>query len=170
MKPKFKVSTRYTIEEYINLNRFYIRKAVRVPSIIFLVLVFCTVFAISRVGMYGAFEVKSLVLPALCADASYFVFYAVISIGVEMSAKKHFESNKKLKNALVEFTFFEDCFSVESPEGSSIINYEDIYRVYETEENFYIMTGKSQGYIIVRAECEQALIDFLHKMTRKNGR
>lgn len=75
--------------------------------------------------------------------------------------KKAYYSNKMLKDLAVHFTFYDDYFEVESKTGKSHIEYENLYKLYEKEDNFYPMTGSNTVYIIEKSKCSKELILFL---------
>lgn len=75
--------------------------------------------------------------------------------------KKNYKSNKFLQNTVINLKFAEDQFDVVSDRGSSVIRYDDLYRVIETKTNFYLYISNNQALTVIKANCSDELISFL---------
>ncbi len=94
-----------------------------------------------------------LVLGGIYLNNCFFILFAVIYpiilwIGFRRQNKKVFMSNKALKNAEAVFEFYDTYF-------------------VESKTNFYLMTAKNQGYILIKAEFPKGLEELLHNLRIK---
>ncbi len=78
-----------------------------------------------------------------------------------MGVKRVFNSNKVLQNAVVEFKFYEDHFEETNPSGTSNITYDKLNEIIETKTNFYLMIAKNQGYIVIKQNAPEGLIELI---------
>ena len=86
---------------------------------------------------------------------------------MKKSEKEIYNSNKVIQEIESEISFYEDCFEQTNSLGTSKITYDKIYRILENDTNLYIMISKNQGYIIIKENCSQELIDFIKNLTPK---
>lgn len=76
---------------------------------------------------------------------------------------KIYKSNSLMKDAEVEYTFYEPCFSSNDPSGKSRIDYEKLYEIAETKTNMYLMISENQGFMLKKSEMPDGLEAFLRK-------
>ena len=98
----------------------------------------------------------------------YFVGFAVlypfaIVIMQNRQIKKIYNSNHLMKDAEVEYTFYEPCFSSNDPSGKSRVDYEKLYKIVETKTNMYLMISENQGFMLKKSEMPSGLEAFLRK-------
>ena len=74
---------------------------------------------------------------------------------------KAYNSNKLLQNNTTRFAFLEDRFETNSGRGSTVIKYDELYTVLETDTNFYLFISNKQAYNIIKSNCSEELIQFL---------
>ncbi|WP_315523516.1 YcxB family protein [Pseudoramibacter alactolyticus] len=84
--------------------------------------------------------------------------------------RKVYRTTKISQNLPLDYTFEPERLIVKSTNGESQIRYEDLYKVIETPTHFYLMIGGRQAYIVVKANCEPALIAFLKALREQIGR
>ena len=51
--------------------------------------------------------------------------------------------------------------------GDTRFQYNDIYRIIETETNFYVMKDRYQGLIIVKKNCSSEMLDAIMDIWRQ---
>ncbi|WP_050008336.1 YcxB family protein [Butyrivibrio sp. WCE2006] len=80
--------------------------------------------------------------------------------------RKEYNTNKILQNTVTTFRFAEDRFESVSDRGSAFVKYDEIYKILETDTNFYFFLSKNQALNIIKANCSDELISFLRKKKR----
>ena len=65
----------------------------------------------------------------------------MIFIMLEDKIKKSYKSNKILQGATILFSLYEDHLEVRSENGTGNIKYKDLFKLFETDKCFYIMTS-----------------------------
>ncbi len=76
-------------------------------------------------------------------------------------------SNKRIQDNIGHYRFYEDRIETSSKLGNSTVRYEDFYRVIETKENFYLCAATNQALIVIKNNCSDGLISFLHEKVTK---
>lgn len=138
-----KNETEYTYERYLKLNKFNMysaKKSTFICLIVLLVIIFlCGIFMLI-VGEYRQ-------------SIFYLVFTVVFSILYitlpNIQTKKVFNSDNLLKeNIKNTFEFYDDKIEIKNKKSTSTLEYSDLYKVYETNDTFYIYLNKMQALII----------------------
>ncbi|MBR5204575.1 MAG: YcxB family protein [Bacteroidaceae bacterium] len=80
---------------------------------------------------------------------------------INKQAENYYNSNKKLQNQKVEYEFFEDYFKIKGQDFENNMKYADLHNIIETKENFYLMESVATAFIIIKANCNQELINHL---------
>ena len=91
---------------------------------------------------------------------------------INKQAENYYNSNKKLQNQKVEYEFYEDYFKIKGQDFENNMNYADLHNIIESKENFYLMESVATAFIIIKANCNQELINHLSnlKANLKNGK
>lgn len=97
------------------------------------------------------------------------LFLAVLRLRMERTVKKAWETNRVTQGIRTRYRFYEDFYEQENDLGYTKVSYEKLYRILETDQNFYLMYGKNQGAILVKERCSQELMEFLRKKERKEN-
>ncbi len=77
--------------------------------------------------------------------------------------KKEYNTNKILQNTVTTFRFTEDKLETSSDRGNAFIKYDEIYKILETNTNFYLFISKNQALNVIKANCSEELTSFLHE-------
>ena len=80
---------------------------------------------------------------------------------IEVYAKKTYYSNKAITSCVADFEFYDNYVREITQNGETKLEYSKIYKIIETKTNFYIMASVNQGFIIVKSNCSDGLIDFI---------
>lgn len=147
MELLFKAETEYTYDEYKKFNRVIQNKIRRIPLVYFVVVVLYALFG-------WLFNSVMLVVMGL-------LFPFIIKIILTWQVKKAYQSNALNKGMSYSFEFYQDYLEQKTTAGNLIVSYDKIYRILETDTNFYIMIAKNQGIIISKDNCSPGLIDFI---------
>ena len=55
-------------------------------------------------------------------------------------------------------------FHTDGAVGSNKYNYSELNKIIETKKHFYLMTDRTNGFIVIKENCSPALISFLHSL------
>ena len=87
-----------------------------------------------------------------------YVFFLARSMAVSA-----YKSNETARGKLVHYTFYEDCFTVQSSYSQSTIWYDDLYRVIVRKHSVCLMVSNRIGYALCENECSESVLDFLRE-------
>ena len=87
-----------------------------------------------------------------------YVFFLARSMAVSA-----YKSNETARGKLVHYTFYEDCFTVQSSYFQSTIWYDDLYRVIVRKHSVCLMVSNRIGYALCENECPECVLDFLRE-------
>ena len=87
-----------------------------------------------------------------------YVFFLARSMAVSA-----YKSNETARGKLVHYTFYEDCFTVQSSYSQSTIWYDDLYRVIVRKDSVCLMISNRVGYALCENECSESVLDFLRE-------
>ncbi len=93
------------------------------------------------------------------------VYPLLIYLAARANIRRAYRTTKISQNLTLDYTFEPERMMVKSANGESQVRYEALYKVIETPTHFYLMIGSNQAYIVVKAQCEPALIAFLQKLS-----
>lgn len=157
----YTTTMKYTFEEYKKFNMAVIKKTVKRMGIILLLLILIAVLK----WIAEPFNNVSLFLIA------FVVIYPILYyIEINAGIKKAYNSNELLKDIESIIEFYEDYFVAKTDKSREKVEYDKLYEILENKTNFYIMIGNNQGYLVLKANCSQELIEFILKLKnrRKN--
>jgi hypothetical protein len=95
--------------------------------------------------------------------AMLIIFPLALYLITNFRIKKEFKTNKVIQNTVTTFKFTEDRLETSSDRGSAFVKYDEIYRIIETDTNFYLFLSKNQAMNVIKANCSEDLIRFLHE-------
>ena len=139
----FQVTTIIDEKEFKRFQKFYLNKfkSSLVPKMIIALLAFIALYInIIR----GNTNIVILVIAFLIIYPILFTFF------IDLQIKKMYRSNKKINMLEEVITFYDDNFTSKSIHNYCTVNYEDIYKVCETKNNFYIFISSNQAFILAK--------------------
>ncbi len=146
MEGLYKVSTKYSYEEYKKFNEALLKKRHT-----WTILIGCSILIL----LVGAWVKENwMILFALF----YPLFFYLIQ---QYNIKKIYESNKLNAEMDIHYEFFPDYFTEGNQMGEVKIPYEKLSEIIETKTNFYLMIAKNQGFMLSKENMEEGLISFL---------
>ena len=151
-----KTTVKFTYEEYKRFSLTIMKKALTKTAIGLLILL---LFAAILFGMNNS-KLSAL----LCAFVVIYTFMIVFKINSQI--KKTYESNELLKDITQTIEFYEKHFVAKSDKSETTVEYEKLYKVIENKTNFYLMIADNQGYIVSKSNCDNELIEFIHKLKK----
>lgn len=87
-------------------------------------------------------------------------FVFIMARAVAVSAYK---TTQSARGKLIHYTFYEDCFTVQSSYSQSTIWYDDLYRVIVRKHSVCLMVSNRIGYALCENECPESVLDFLRE-------
>jgi len=150
----YQTSIKFTYEEYKRFSLTIMKKALIKTAIGLLILL---LVAAILLGMDN-FKLAAL----LCAFIPLYIFMLVFKVNKQI--KRTYESNELLKNITQTIEFYKKHFIAKSDKSETIVEYEKLFKVIENKTNFYLMIADNQGYIVSKANCDNELIEFIHKL------
>lgn len=149
MEPLFKTETKCTYEEYA---KFY--KVALSSYHLWVILVIFGVISL----IAGIITKKSDYFAYLFTDI---ILIPIIYFAFKFAIKKEYNSNKAIHDSVSTFLFYEDYVIEKTKFGEQKVEYKLFYNTIETIDNFYLMMGKNQGYILIKSNMSDDLIKFL---------
>ena len=160
MEPLYTTQSNWSYEEYKKYSIFFMYR--RTTQIVLGVIIGFTI--VCYVGL--------IALAIWTGDTFECIFY-LLFIALLLSIYlllpryrmlKSYKSNKHIKDRTVTIKFFENRLETEEPSGCGKIMYDEIYKIYETKTNFYIMLSVNQGMNVIKANCSDGLIAHLQRL------
>ncbi len=155
MEPLYKTQTAYSFEEYSKYNEAVLLKqkgfkAVMIIIPVLYVLLMGAVF-------YSTMEISTVFALLFALLLSTAIFIA----SFKKAVKKTYYSNKAITSCVADFEFYDNYVREITQNGETKLEYSKIYKIIETKTNFYIMASVNQGFIIVKGNCPDGLVDFI---------
>lgn len=93
--------------------------------------------------------------------------YPMIQYWQRRKLKKFYTmTHKKNPEENYIYRFFDDEVEIVTSGVNIRFKYDQLQKVYETKDCFYLMIGESEGYIIEKAACKEGLIELLRGMVK----
>lgn len=155
MEPLYKTQTAYSFEEYSKYNEAVLlkQKSLKAVMIIIPVLYVLLMGAV----FYSTREISTVFVVLFALLLSTAVFIA----SFKKTVKKTYYSNKAITSCVADFEFYDNYVREITQNGETKLEYSKIYKIIETKTNFYIMASVNQGFIIVKGNCPDGLVDFI---------
>lgn len=159
MEPLFTTQSKNTREEFIRFNRTIMKKE------------FYTTRKLIAINiLYTLAVIGSLWVESYCLSAAFMLLIVYFNWkatkGADRRAAKTFEQNKVCQETTCRYSFYDDHFVVETENGMESVTYAKLYKIIETETNFYLMYSKIQGVILTKERFPDGLSDFLRSLHR----
>lgn len=74
-----------------------------------------------------------------------------------------YKTTQSARGKLIHYTFYEDCFTVQSSYSQSTIWYDDLYRVIVRKDSVCLMVSSLAGFALCENECPENVLDFLRE-------
>lgn len=155
MEPLYKTQTAYSFEEYSKYNEAVLlkQKSLKAVMIIIPVLYVLLMGAV----FYSTREISTVFVVLFALLLSTAIFIA----SFKKTIKKTYYSNKAITSCVADFEFYDNYVRELTQNGETKLEYSKIYKIIETKTNFYIMASVNQGFIIVKGNCPDGLVDFI---------
>ncbi len=151
MNSLYETSTVFSFEEY---KKFVDATSSRKTNNILMAIV-----SVALVAM-GILE-KSILLIVLAA-----AYPLLMSFSQKKGLERTYKKNPAMHNSRVDYRFYETCFVKVFGESEDQYDYEKLYKVIETETNFYLMISKTQGFVLIKANMPEGMEDFVRSIKK----
>lgn len=163
MKELFQTKTNITYEEYRKLAKnfpFVFYKRIIIFSILMIL------FSLTSLT-----ESDTTIFVILFMDI-VFIGFATFIFKIIDRVSLYFKYNKLLKNKLSDLdytvTFYDSYLEMKSEHCTLKIKYENISKIKETDDNIYLAINKNIVIVLIKANCSQELIEYIHTIDIKN--
>lgn len=147
MEPLYTAKTQCTWPEYWKLNQAALLRRKPTLALCMLLIALFVLLSVLR---------ASVVPLLLCV-----LFFAVYFLLLRATARRSFQSNRIMRDETLHYAFFADHFEASYSQGQTSVAYDQLFAVWETSTNFYLMISRNQGYLLSKANCSPELIAFL---------
>lgn len=161
MEPLYKTQTAYSFEEYSKYNEAVLLKQKSLKAVMIIIPVLYVL--LMGVVLYATKEPSTVFVLVLALLLSAVIFTA----SFKKTIKKTYYSNKAITSCVADFEFYDNYVREITQNGETKLEYSKIYKIIETKTNFYIMASVNQGFIIVKGNCPDGLIDFIKSIKAK---
>ncbi len=162
LKILFKNTTKYTKSIYDTFLDFHRKKYYcTYTAYTLLVITFILFFLILQIKFHNhAFAFM------VCCGLTFFIFWRFFRPVSEIS--KEYKSDKIQKQKLFTFKFYDKLFIVQDNKQFSEIKYYQLYKVFETDDFFYLYIDKTHSFLLDKS-CfkENNPNDFSEKKKKK---
>lgn len=73
---------------------------------------------------------------------------------IEKSIKKSYETNKIIQDVEYKYIFSDKSFKVKELKSNATVLYAQLYKVIETNTNYYLLVANNSGYIIAKKDID----------------
>lgn len=158
MEPLFETTTHYTYSEMRRYDSFVLNKITY--FYLRLVITMVLLVACGAIVMCLGYQIVGITI----------MIGSILGVALRImvtvtSAPKRIENSPMLNKTAI-LRFYEDHMTKDNDKNHTEFDYSQIYRLRETDRNFYIIIKGVGGIIIVKENCSAELIAFLreHKM------
>lgn len=155
MEPLYKTQTAYSFEEYSKYNEAVLLKQKSLKAVMIIIPVLYILLMVAV--FYSTREISTVFVVLFALLLSTAVFIA----SFKKTVKKTYYSNKAITSCVADFEFYDNYVREITQNGETKLEYSKIYKIIETKTNFYIMASVNQGFIIVKGNCPDGLVDFI---------
>lgn len=161
MKILFKNNTKYTKNVYQKFLQFhqqkYGNKYTFTTSLTIILLFFCIITNIK----YSNYFTALILIFALIGFCFYSFFYPVKKV------KKELKTEKFEKEKVFTFCFYDNFFTISDKFFFDKIKYWKLYRVYETDQFFYLYINKDHAFLLDKSTFVKGNINNFSKFLRR---
>lgn len=150
--------TTITLEEFIKLNETILRqnKAIKRTFIINIII---TLF----------FIITQQYLAAIIFGIFTLFLLYIIKRSLKKQVEKGYQSNKNIQNQKIQYKFYEEYFLATTLNSESKMNYDRLYDIIETKENFYLMESNALAHIIIKKHCNPELTNHIQNLIKQHN-
>lgn len=164
-QPLFIISSTFSEEEVVRFNKYvvlhqspYVRNVI-ICNII--MLLFAIAMVVNDISSEG-FPIGSIMMFLLIIIVNWSLYKSPIQ-----KARKFYHQNKTIRDADYIVKFYDNHYVVLCNEIESSIPFDKLYRIIETDTNYYLMPSKVSGTIICKADCPAGFDVYIHRFVSR---
>ena len=157
---EYKLNGKISLKDFIQFNKNYKKHG---TALITRLVVYSLLFIFIGVALFSSLDfIKYYILKLspleLLKVFSPFVFLIIFlilmfTVGMPMIYKRHYNANKGLQQSF-NITINEQCISIKSENGNSILTKENIHKIYYDKDSIYIYVGLNIAHILKKRYLE----------------
>lgn len=136
-------TTTYTKDLYLDFTKFHLRKrslATAIPLYVCMIIM----------------SISSILLIVLNLDVKAGIAFLILSLAIiimyiylpNISVSKILKFDKTFEGTKNTYKFFDSYLEVSNNYGSTKLEYENLYKIYETNSNFYLYINSRQAFLV----------------------
>ena len=164
-QPLFTISSTFSEEEVVRFNKYvvlhlspYIRNVV-ICNII--MLLFAIAMVVNDIASED-FPIGSIMMFLLIIIVNWSLYKSPIQ-----KARKLYRQNSTIKDAAYIVKFYNNHYVVLCNEIESSIPFDKLYKIIETDTNYYLMPSKISGTIICKTDCPDGFDVYIHRIINR---
>lgn len=161
MKEEIKNTTTLTEEEIIRFQTFHMNVAHR-GTLIFNILLCVILFIMGAVILIK--DHNNWGYAYFLLGVIYLVYRLMMP---KQTAKLMIARDPNVLNLTNTYVFGKKDITVSGNDFSSKVTYDKVYRIYETNQNFYLYMDRNQAYILAKDGFEQGKVEELTKFLKQ---
>lgn len=150
----YKTESEYTYTEHIKLNKLITKH----DPMYKLINVVVAIIIIGNFVLYMYTKNPEFLSYLFLTIFEYWLLFVTF---LKCIVKKIFNDNEIRKNALIKLTFYQEYFSAKTKQVSAKVYYNQIYKVYETEDNYYLFISDRDSYIVTKNNIDSSFNTFI---------
>ncbi len=161
---RFVCTVKRNREDYLQYSKYISRKNSHrspVRKVLLGVIVAAYIGVLLYVGEYGFL---TFFLGAMFA---LLVVFIMSKLNFKKRVFAMYDSTKKLGEFDTTLSFTDGGYTAENVYSRESLPYDKLYAIYCTEDFYYIMLTKNQGYYLVKAECPDGFDAFLGEIKKR---
>lgn len=167
MEAIYKCSSKYTMEEHMNMEKYVFYSSGRAKKVALITgcMILFAVLTMVLLGRFGKLTTGTFYIPCIIVAMAAFVS----AVNGPMGRKLAWKMNPGVHDVQQKYYFFADHFEYHFGENKADIPYEAIYDVCETPNNIYIMLSAQQGMSITKRTAPLNLLPFLQDKLKEKS-
>lgn len=158
----YTVKTKLTYDEYKKYNDFLQKKTKKLGLLRTIIVIGYILVSILMLYL----EMYKFLAFFISFFALYIAYLFCFKWARGRNIKNSYESNKLGKESVTTIDFYEDYLMAADEYSEGTVPYDKIYKIYESDTNFYIMMSKMSGIGIVKENCTPELIEFIREIKK----
>ncbi len=150
----YKTEFEYTYSESVKANKLYYKEDILYNSLSLIPLIFM-LGDMSLITFCKDYTRISLVI------VEFLIYVGLIKLLPIYKGKILFNSYRMFKDTIINYVFYEEYFNVKTKQVNMKIHYGDLYKVYETEDNYYLFISDKDSYIITKNNIDSSFNSFI---------
>ncbi len=161
------VTLDYTFETYETFVKFFYDKVSNSKKVELITSVVFVVLGLMALGAASFYHNPTIATCGCVMILMAIVNFYIYDLRVKLNTRRTWNSSKYAENGLkITIRFFDTYLEQESKVSTLKMEYEKLYKAFETESYFYLMISANQAVIVKRENCDAQTIAFLQNLVQ----